>query len=65
MIQVASVSGSDNSVALYGDNRSSPINYDGELNVESVVKFVLSNLDEVIKARSEIARALKANQEFQ
>jgi hypothetical protein len=50
---------------LYGDNRSSPINYDGELNVESVVKFVLSNLDEVIKARSEIARALKANQEFQ
>ena len=65
MIQVAFVSGSDSSVSLFGDNRSSPINYDDELTVENVVKFVLSNLDEVIKARSEVAKALKANQEFQ
>lgn len=67
MVQVAFVANQDqdNSATLYGDNRENPVKYDGELNVENIVKFVLSNLDEVIKSRSEVARALKANQEFQ
>lgn len=66
MIQVAFVNGgdSDSSVTLVGDNRESPVKFDGEVTVENIVEFVLSNLDEVIKARSEVARALKANQEF-
>jgi hypothetical protein len=29
------------------------------------VKAVLSNVDELVEARSEVAKALKANQEFQ
>jgi hypothetical protein len=67
MIQVAFFNGgdSDNSITLVGDNRESPVKFDEEVTVENIVKFVLSNLDEVIKARSEVARALKANQEFQ
>ena len=66
MIQVGFISSTDaqGSLSLINDNRENPITFNGELTVENVVKFVLDNLDEVIKARSEVAKALKANQEF-
>jgi hypothetical protein len=60
--QVAWVSGSEESLVLYGDDREDPLTYDGELVAEKVVTWALEQLDLVIAGRSEEAASLKAFQ---
>lgn len=63
--RVATVAGDDGSLSLYADDRDSAIVYSGELDGDQVVTWALRQLDEVIAARSEEARSLKAFQEHQ
>lgn len=43
-----------NELSVYGDDET-PVIYQGEFNVDSIVKFVLENANVVIEARSKVA----------
>ncbi len=63
LIQFAALKSSGaNSLEVVGDNREQVKQYDGEFTTEDIVKFVLASVDEVIAARGEVAKALKADQ---
>lgn len=54
----------DSTVWFYGDDKESPIAYTGGNNLREYVKFVLSNVKELVDARSKSAKQLKEQQEF-
>ncbi len=63
--RVVSVSGDQETLSLYGDDREAPIVFDGEFDADKIVGWALKQLDEVIASRSEDAKSLKAFQEYQ
>jgi len=63
--KAANIESGEDSLSLYNDNRESPVEYTGDFNVQSIVSFVLEQLDTIISTRSEEAKALKDLQEYQ
>jgi hypothetical protein len=59
--RVATVKGEE-SLLLYGDDRENPITYSGEFTSQSIVTFVLNQLDKIIEERAKVAKDLKAFQ---
>lgn len=51
---VAILNSDKNELSVYGDDET-PVIYQGEFNVDSIVKFVLENANVVIEARSKVA----------
>jgi thiol-disulfide isomerase/thioredoxin len=62
---VATVSSSEESLSLYGDDRVNPIIYSGDFDSKKIIRFVLKNFDTFIEQRASEAKELKAFQEFE
>lgn len=63
--RVAIVNGPSESLQLIADDRDTSVAYSGEWAKSSIIEFVLTQLDKVIEDRAAVAKALKAQQEYQ